>query len=211
MCQTSYCRNSIAGEWNKPHDPEPPVPGRNLDWNAWLGDVPYMEFDPDYFFNYRKYKPFSAGIITDLMPHKIHTLSYLVGPQFPRRVTALGGRYVQHDRDVADTVVVTIEYDDYVMIVAGSTANETGLEDLVRGHHGNLYVAGNSVRMAPERTYADDFDPIEERVEPAERDPELHVMLLSRSCRRLAATNPMLRGCRRRRLLRRRATCPARW
>jgi predicted dehydrogenase len=166
MCQTSYCRNSVAGEWNKPHDPELPQPGKNLDWDAWLGSLPKMDFNPDYFFNYRKYKPFSAGIITDLLPHKIHTLCYLIGPSFPRRVTCLGGQYVQHDRDVADTVVVSIEFDDYVMLIAGSTANETGLEDLIRGNQGNLYVAGNSVRMIPERVYADDFDPVEERLEP---------------------------------------------
>lgn len=165
LCQTSYCRNSVDGEWNWSHDPQV-RPGENLDWKAWLGPLTYVDFKPDYFFNYRKYRPFSGGIITDLMPHKIHTLSYVVGPQFPRRATALGGLYVHHDRDVADAVVVTIEFEDYTLMVAGSTSNEVGLEDLIRGHKGNLYVAGNNVRLVPERTYAEEFDPIEERAEP---------------------------------------------
>lgn len=166
LCQTSYCRNSRDGEWNYPHEPEA-RPGENLDWKAWLGPLTYTAFNPDYFFRWRKYKLFSAGIITDLLPHKIHTLSYVIGPRFPKRVTALGGIYVHPDREVADNVVVTIEFDDFTMLVPGSTSNEVGLEDLIRGHRGNLYVGGNTVRLVPERAYADEFDAIEERVQPA--------------------------------------------
>jgi predicted dehydrogenase len=166
LCQTSYCRNSRDGEWNYRLEPEA-VPGENLDWKAWLGPLTYTPFKPEYFFRWRKYKLFSAGIITDLLPHKIHTLSYVIGPRFPRRVTALGGIYVHPDREVADTVAVTIEFDDFTMLVPGSTTNEVGLEDLIRGHRGNLYVGGNTVRLVPERMYADEFDAIEERVQPA--------------------------------------------
>jgi len=175
FCQTSYCRNSKEGEWNYTID-EGVQPGKNLDWKAFLGPLPYMEYNPEFFFRWRKYKAFSGGIITDLLPHKIHTLAYVMGMKFPRRVAAVGGIYVHPDRDVADTVLVTVEFEDYTMAVAGSTCNESGLEDLIRGHHGNLYVGGNTVRMVPERTYAEEYDAIEERVEPAAMDShELHI------------------------------------
>ncbi len=166
MCQTSYCRNSKEGEWNNPMDPDV-EPGKNLDWKTYLGPLPYMDYDPEYYFHWRKYRAFSSGIISDLLPHKIHTLSYVIGPQFPRKVTAVGGIYVHPDRDVADTVAITVQFEDFTMIVAGSTCNEVGLEDLIRGHYGNLYIGGNSIRLTPERIYADEFDPIEERPEPA--------------------------------------------
>ena len=166
LCQTSYCRNSKEGEWNNPIDPDV-QPGKNLDWKTYLGPLPYLDYDPEYYFRWRKYRAFSSGIISDLLPHKMHTLSYVIGPRFPRKVSATGGIYVHPDRDVADTIVITVEFEDFTMIVAGSTCNEVGFEDLIRGHHGNLYVGGNSIRLIPERTYADDFDPIEERPEPA--------------------------------------------
>lgn len=172
LCQTSYCRNSRDGEWNYKID-DGVEPGKNLDWNAFLGPLTYVEYNPEYYFRWRKYEHFSGGIITDLLPHKIHTISYVIGPELPRYVSAVGGIYVHNDRDVADTIAVTIGFENYTMVVAGSTCNEIGLEDLVRGHHGNLYVGGNSVRLIPERTYADDFDAIEERVEPAQMNGHL--------------------------------------
>ncbi len=167
FCQTSYCRNSREGEWNYEID-EGVEPGKNLDWKAYLGPLPHMDYDPEYYFRWRKYRAFSAGVITDLMPHKIHCLHYVLGARYPTRVTAVGGTYVHPDREVADMNLICIEYGDYTMLFAGSTCNEVGLEDLIRGHQGNLYIGSNSVRLTPERTYADDFDPIEEKLEPAQ-------------------------------------------
>lgn len=170
VAQCSYCRNSLGGEWNYPID-EGVEPGKNLDWDAFMAPLPYLPYDPEYFFRWRKYRPFSAGILTDLMPHKLHNLCYVLGTRFPKKVSAAGGIYVHPDRDVGDVTVVTIEYEDYVILFMGSTANEVGMEDLIRGHRGNLYVAGNSLRMVPERIFADEFDVIDETLPPLLWDP----------------------------------------
>ncbi|HSR49971.1 MAG TPA: Gfo/Idh/MocA family oxidoreductase [Acidobacteriota bacterium] len=176
MSQTSYCRNSLNGEWNYQID-EGVEPGKNLDWNGFLGSLPYVDYDPEYYFRWRKYRRFSGGIITDLMPHQMHCLAYVIGPEYPKKVSCVGGRYVHHDRTVGDTTVMTVEFESSTMIVAGATTNELGLENLIRGHRGNLFVAGNSVRMVPERIYAEEFDPVEERLEPDEMDENrMHVL-----------------------------------
>ena len=44
------------------------------------------------------------------------------------------------------------------MIVAGSTANEVGLETMIRGHKANLYVASRKLTMRPERQYAEEME-----------------------------------------------------
>ncbi len=44
------------------------------------------------------------------------------------------------------------------MIVAGSTCNELGIERVIRGHKGNLFVGGRNAMLRPERIYADEID-----------------------------------------------------
>lgn len=169
MSQTSYHRNSKGGEWNYSIDKDCRIGvGGNLDWDRWLGAAPYVDYDPEYYFRWRKYRKFSGGIITDLLPHKIHSLAYVIGAKKPPlNVTCVGGIYVHLDRTVADTVAMTIDYGDSVMIVTGATCNERGLENIIRGHEATLYIGENTVRMAPERPYADELDLYDEKSEPA--------------------------------------------
>ena len=63
-----------------------------------------------------------------------------------------------------DQINITVEFEkEHTMIVAGSTANEVGLETVIRGHKGNLYVGGNTTLLRPERLFADE---VEERTIP---------------------------------------------
>jgi hypothetical protein len=58
-----------------------------------------------------------------------------------------------------DQVNLQIEFEDeHTMIVAGSTANELGLETVIRGHKGNLYVGGRHALLRPERIWAEEVD-----------------------------------------------------
>ena len=167
MAQTSYHRNSLGGEWNYGIDKEC-KPGTNLDWKSWLGPLPDMEYDPEYYFRWRKYKRFSGGIITDLLPHKVHAIAYLLGVQFPKSVSCMGGIYVHPDRTVADTVAVNVDYGDYVLVVTGATSNEQGLSDMVKGHQATLSLGGGSIKITPERPFTDELDPLSERAPAAE-------------------------------------------
>jgi hypothetical protein len=44
------------------------------------------------------------------------------------------------------------------MIVAGSTCNELGVERVIRGHKGNLYVGGRTAIIRPERIWAEEVE-----------------------------------------------------
>jgi hypothetical protein len=44
------------------------------------------------------------------------------------------------------------------MIVAGSTANELGLETVIHGHKANLFVGGRNTTLRPERIYAEEME-----------------------------------------------------
>jgi predicted dehydrogenase len=155
--QTSYCRNSMEGEWNYGID-EGASPD-NLDWNAFLGTAPKRPFDKDRFFRWRKYWDYSAGITSDLFPHVMHTLFLALALDFPTRVTATGGIYVHPDREVPDTIHLLADFPSgHTMLVAGCTANELGLETVIRGHKANMYLGGNQVVVRPERTFAEEVE-----------------------------------------------------
>jgi predicted dehydrogenase len=167
--QTSYCRNSTEGEWNYGIDGS--ASPENLDWNAFLGSAPKRPFDKDRFFRWRKYWDYSAGITSDLFPHVMHTLFIALALDFPTRVVATGGIYVHPDREVPDTIHLLADFPSgHTMLVAGCTANETGLDTLIRGHKANMYLGGDAVVIRPERVYAEEIEESREQV-PGVGDP----------------------------------------
>ncbi|MFA0767832.1 MAG: hypothetical protein OXFUSZZB_001160 [Candidatus Fervidibacter sp.] len=158
--QTSYCRNSKQGEWNYPIDPDA-KPGVNLDWEMFLGPAPKRPWDPERFFRWKKFWDYTGGIVTNLFPHVLHQIFLVVGAEFPTRVVAAGGTFVHKDREIPDTFHLMAEFPSgWVLVVVGSTANERGLEVLVRGHKANLFLSGSEFVLQPERVYADEVEPM---------------------------------------------------
>lgn len=164
--QASYCRQNPAGEWNYKIDDD--ASPDNLDWQAFLGPAPKRAFDKERFFRWRKYWDYSAGIVTDLFPHRFHPLVLAVGMAWPKRVVSSGGRYVERslkDRDVADTVFVLADYDnDTTVFLAGCTENEQGLQDMIRGTKATMILGGQRLEIKPEKPYADEIDALTETV-----------------------------------------------
>jgi len=171
--QDSYCRNVKEGEWNyQIFDDCTP---QTLDWNAFLGNAPKHAFDKERYFRWRKYWDYSAGITSDLFPHRLHPLAIVVGAEWPKRVACVGGKYVQMDRDVPDTTIMTVDYPSgSTIVLAGCTANEQGLLPMVRGNKATMYLSGKSIQITPEKPYVDEIDPISEEVGTGTEDIGAH-------------------------------------
>jgi len=166
--QTSYCRNSKGGEWNYGIDAG--ASPDNLDWKAWLGPAPKIPFNKDRYFRWRKYWDYSSGITSDLFPHRISPLFIAMGLDYPTRVVCTGGIYVQYDREVPDTTHLVADFDrGHTMVVAGSTCNEYGLNDMIRGNKMNMLLGAN-ITLQPERTWADDVEGRSISVAPRRED-----------------------------------------
>ena len=179
MGQGSYCRNNPRGEWN--YEIHADITQKNFDWDLWLGSAHKRAWNvlgaaPDgqqgerddtgaRFRRYRKYWDYSGGILGDLMPHKLHPFLIASGnPEFPTRVTSIGTNGIHgpgtshNDREVADTVQVLAEFPSgWSMLFVGSTVNEQGLPDLIRGDKGTIYF-GNEVEYKPERPYSEEME-----------------------------------------------------
>ncbi len=159
--QTSYCRNSPDGEWNYYGIDENWKPGVNLDWDAWLGEYGPREWDPKVYIRWRRYRDFSTGILGDLLVHEMTPLILaLDSVGWPTHVVATGGHYIDKEMENHDQVNLTIQFEhDHTMIVAGSTCNEVGLENLIRGHEGNIYLNSRHCELRPTRPFVDLIDP----------------------------------------------------
>lgn len=157
--QTSYCRNSTTGEWNYYGINPDWKPGVNLDWEAWCGRLGPREWDPKVFARWRRYRDFSTGIIGDLLVHVMTPLIYALDAGWPTRVVATGAHIVDHAMENHDQVNLTIQFENgHTMIIAGSTANEVGLETMIRGHKANIYLGGRHCDIRPERIWVDEVD-----------------------------------------------------
>lgn len=166
--QGSYMRNSPKGEWN--YTIQPWASATDISWKSWLGPVKkQVDFNADHYFRWRKYYPYCAGLLGDLFPHRLHPLMLATGnPEFPTRVVSLGSKKIRTDkntpssyeRDVPETVQLIAEFPSGLnLMVASATVNEQGLPDMIRGHKGTLYFAGNRVELKPERPFAEEIDP----------------------------------------------------
>jgi predicted dehydrogenase len=159
--QGSYCRNNKNNsEWTFPVDPQ--ANEQNLDWFRWLGKVPKIPFNPEHFFSWHKYYAYNSGIIGNLLPHRFQPMMIATGnPEFPRRVVCTGTKKVSTDREITDTTHLLVEFPSgLTLLVAGTTVNEQGLPDILRGRKGTLYFASsqNKVEFKPEGIFSEELE-----------------------------------------------------
>ena len=178
MAQGSYCRNSKIGEWNYYHIDEDAGPNATGDayvnWEMFRKGTKPAQWDPHRFFRWRKYYAYGNGIVGDLFPHRLHPLMIamnlpLTGLEgFPMRVSSLGGIYGMNqraddpkkpDREVPDLTTLMVDFPGGPsMMLLGSTVNEQGLQDMIRGTKGTVYFGSNSVDVKPERIWSEEVE-----------------------------------------------------
>jgi len=166
----SFCRNNRKGEWNNPIDSE--ATASSVDWASWLGPVKKrIPFNADHYFRWRKYYPYCAGLLGDLVPHRLNPLMLAMGkPEFPSRVVSVGTKNVHTDkntpgtpeRDVPEHLEVLAEFPSGVtLVVVTSTVAAKADPFSLYGHQATLTVgqAGERIELTPQREFADEVDP----------------------------------------------------
>src|SRR5262249_15188042 len=133
----------------------------NLDWDRWQGRANKVSWDPNRYFSWHKYFAYNSGILGNLLSHTFLPLLMATGnPEFPRRVACTGTRKVSTDREIPDTTHLLAEMPSgLTFCVAGSTINEQGLPEIIRGRKATLYFASqNRVELKPERPFTEEID-----------------------------------------------------
>ncbi len=161
--ETGFFRTGDWGERGMPITDKNARPGKDLDWEAFLGDSPKREFSVDRFFRWRLFEDYAGGPVTDLYPHSFTQVADILGVGFPAKVVATGGihRYAYELREVPDTFNLLAEYPEKVTIsMLGTQGNDfqgTGRRGagqrvpIIRGWDGSLTIDRNEIVFTPIR------------------------------------------------------------
>jgi predicted dehydrogenase len=142
QAQIDYVRRyGKEGPWREPQDVQRhAAKPADLDWKAWLGDAPQIDWNPHHYFEWRCYSAYSGGIATDLFIHRITRIMKACDLLYPRRVVGMGGIWQWPDgRDLPDNFEMICEYPRGMTVyVLGTMSNRTGIEHQIRGYRGTL-------------------------------------------------------------------------
>ena len=164
--ETGFFRIGDWGERGMHVDDPNARPGKDLNWEAFLGDAPQRPFSVDRFFRWRLFEDYAGGPVTDLYPHCLTQVIDILGVDMPESVVALGGihRYDYELRDVPDTFNLIAQYPEKVTIsVLGTQANDYNTtvlrgagqrSPIIRGWEGTLSIDRNNKEII--------FTPIQE-------------------------------------------------
>jgi predicted dehydrogenase len=98
------------GRWRRP-DLVAKCKEEDLDWNRYLLNRPYENFDPRKYLEYRLFWPYSSGMPGQWMSHQIDTVNWFSQLPHPRSVIANGGVYAWKDgRKNWDTTTAVFDY-----------------------------------------------------------------------------------------------------
>ena len=163
LAQIDYSRNSIKPDYlGTPADADI-KPGVNFDWNVWLGGAPKRPFDPDRYFNWRRYWDYSSGIASDLFIHRVTRIIKSLGLTFPQRGVATGGKFGWPDGpgEVPDTMNILLDYPEGLTVqLVSSMANSSTIEHMLRGHKATLSFNREGFVIKPQEPFAQDTQEI---------------------------------------------------
>jgi len=157
--ECGYFRVGDWGERGMRIDDPNARPGPDLNWEAFLGDMPKRPFDVSRFFRWRMYEDYAGGPSTDLFPHSLTPMLYMLGVKMPSMVVATGGKYRYQEREIPDTFNTLIDYPEGITVaVLGTQGNDyqgpggrgaPGRVPVIRGWEGTLTIEGKEIVFIP--------------------------------------------------------------
>jgi predicted dehydrogenase len=133
----------LPGTENKPED---------LDWDRFLGNVAWRDWDPKQYFNFRAYLDFGGGKLTDDFVHLVDTVHHFMGQDNPIAASAIGGIYTLLDgRTAPDTISGVLQYPGQYLVTFEHSNVPSPTEPAVQffGTEGRLYISRDDYSFYP--------------------------------------------------------------
>jgi len=109
LVEGNFDRYSAQGAWQ--YSIPPGVTASDVNWDTYLRDLPFREFDPKQFFRWRNYRDFGTGSSGDLFVHLLSAVHLVTDSYGPSAIMATGGlRYWDDGRDVPDVMLGMLDY-----------------------------------------------------------------------------------------------------
>lgn len=157
--ECGYFRVGDWGERGMRIDDPNAKPGPDLDWEGFLGDAPERPYDVSRYFRWRMYEDYAGGPSTDLFPHSLTPVLFMLGVKMPRTAVATGGKLRYQEREIPDTYNMLIDYPENITVaVLGTQANDypgagsrgSGQRiPVIRGWEGTLTLEKNEIVFFP--------------------------------------------------------------
>jgi predicted dehydrogenase len=150
MVTAWWDRNSSIGAFN--YTVPPDASTETCDWPRFLGTAPKIPFNPEHFFQWRKWKAYGSGVAGDLFVHLFSGTHFVTNTHGPFRGMATGGlRFWKDGRDIPDVLVGLFDYREgfnlslRVNFVDGGSESE-GL--IFTGSEGTMEIGGGGVSVS---------------------------------------------------------------
>jgi len=104
------CYFHMRANGNPPLEPVPDF----LDYELWTGPAPLRPYDGiPHLRWWRTFMEYGNGILGDMCVHMLDTARWMLGLGWPKRISSLGGIFVQKEgkSNISDTQTATFEYD----------------------------------------------------------------------------------------------------
>lgn len=150
MISARWDRNSAIGAWDYsiPLD----ASTETCDWPRFLGSAPKIPWNPEHFFQWRKWNAYGSGVAGDLFVHLFSGTHFITGSLGPTRAMATGGiRYWKDGRNAPDVLLALFDYPQgfnlslRVNFVNGGEESEGFL---FTGSEGTMEIAGQTVTVS---------------------------------------------------------------
>jgi predicted dehydrogenase len=133
-----------------------------LDWELWTGPRPLRPFNPAWIRGgFRWIWDFGGGNITDRGTHMFDTILQAMNADYPKRISATGGKFVLTDkndpRETPDTLNVLYDFGDWTLHYEAREANHrvqwpSGYGFAFFGSKASLFVDRGGYRVYRERS-----------------------------------------------------------
>jgi predicted dehydrogenase len=149
----------ILNQWpagiGNPPDGTPP---NEAEWDRWLGPAPKVAYNRNrMYYNFRWFYNYSGGQLTNFGVHYMDMMRWCLGQEYPRAVTAIGGKYaVRDNREIPDTFEAVWEFHGALVMFAQYNANAApgnaqNSEMELRGTKGTMYIHFDRWEVVPEQ------------------------------------------------------------
>src|SRR5215469_14235435 len=125
---------------------EASVPAQ-LDWDLWQGPAPRQAYkDNVQPYNWHWFRVWGTGETLNNGTHEVDVRRWALGVDYPKRITASGGRYAyKDDWQFYDTILTSYEYDDKMIAWESTSSNGMryfgrGRGSLIEGTEGTVMV-----------------------------------------------------------------------
>jgi predicted dehydrogenase len=130
-----------------------PVP-EWLDWDLWQGPAPERPYrDNIVHYNWHWFWHWGTGELGNNGIHGLDLCRWGLGVDYPRRITAGGGRYhFSDDQETPDTHIVSFDFGDKAIAWEGRSCQRHGTEDSMfgssfHGDNGTLVTDGTGYKL----------------------------------------------------------------